>query len=237
MADAALGGKTGINTPQGKNLVGTFHHPEEVVHWVGALSTLDRRERRSGWAEITKSCLLAGEDAFSWLEGHAAAGAAGDPTVLAEAVDRACRLKADVVTRDPHESGLRRVLNLGHTLGHAAEHALGYGALTHGEAVSMGLCAALELGVWLGVTRDAGLPDRVQAVLDTFSLPTRLPLLPWSTWSAALASDKKQTRDGLQWVLLQAPGEPLLHRVPSATLQGWLQDPSRARSALADPRS
>lgn len=170
--DSAVGGKTAIDTPQGKNLVGAFHQPAAVVCDTDVLRTLPEREILAGYAEIVKYGLIADEPFFRWLEENGAAVRALDPAALAQAVTVSCRAKADVVERDERESGLRALLNFGHTFGHALEAAAGYDGKTllHGEAVAIGMVMAFRLSARLGhcSAADAG---RAEAHLAAAGLP------------------------------------------------------------------
>ena len=221
-ADSALGGKTAVNLPAGKNLAGAFHHPRLVCVDTRLLSSLSDRDHRSGLAEILKSALLS---AGFWrrLPSLADGLAARDESVLAEAVERSLRLKAGIVARDPDESrGLRHVLNHGHTVAHALEAASAY-RLRHGEAVAWGLLAALHLSVTRGrcperfATRAGGLLERLLA-------PPRLSAAVRRTWPSCLGADKKTDRGGLRDVLLAGPGRPTLERVTAAELVASLRD-------------
>jgi 3-dehydroquinate synthase len=201
--DAAVGGKTGVNLPAAKNSVGLFHHPALVVADTGCLTTLPRRELRSGLAEVVKMAALLdvrllGRLARSWDRLVAA-----DPEALATVVAAAVRAKATVVVADPAEAGERRLLNFGHTLGHAIEAALRYRKLRHGEAVAYGMLFALRLA------RRRGLPgreaDRLQALIRRLE-PPRLPAVGERQLLAAMARDKKARESGLVWVLPRSLG-------------------------------
>lgn len=205
--DAAVGGKVGVNLPQGKNLVGAFHHPRVVLADPELLATLPRRELAAGMAEVVKALLLAGPDPVLELEPRLHGGlAAWEPFIAA-----AIRLKAATVSRDPQEEGLRAILNLGHTVGHALEVITGYRRYLHGEAVAVGLVTALILS-----ERVAGLdPEwtrRVVRLLQGLGLPADAPelhdpaLLP--KLAQALRRDKKARQGRARFVLLEAPGRP-----------------------------
>ena len=215
-SDSALGGKTAVNLPAGKNLAGTFHHPRLVCADTRLLSSLSDRDVRSGLAEIVKSALLS---APFWrrLPALAEGLARRDEAALGEAVRRALRVKADVVASDPDEAaGKRHLLNLGHTVAHALESASGY-SLRHGEAVAWGLLAALRLSVARGLlSREAA--DRAEALCRSLLAPPRLSSRVLSRWPGFLAADKKRDRSGLRDVLLAAPGNALLARVDAAEL-------------------
>lgn len=222
MADAAIGGKTGINLSRGKNLIGTFHQPRAVLQWVGSLGTLSERERRSGVAEVVKSMILAGEEDFAWLEANADALGAGEAKVMSQAVRRSARLKAEIVSADETEGGRRKLLNLGHTLGHVIEHATGYGAWTHGEAVSAGMVLALRLGASVGVG-DSALVERVREVLVRQKLPVDPPSLTLAEWTGPLRVDKKRRGDDIEFVLCEAPGRCRTVPIRLVVAVDWLK--------------
>jgi shikimate kinase / 3-dehydroquinate synthase len=203
MVDSAIGGKTGIDRPEGKNLVGAFHQPRFVLADLTSLDTLPERELRAGLAEVVKSAWIAGETEVLALERDAALLAAGDRDALGRAIRMSARLKASIVARDPFESDVRAHLNLGHTVGHALETASGY-ALRHGEAVSLGLVAALRVGHGLGSARAADV-DRMRALLGALGLPTDVEARFDDEAAALLSSDKKRAGGRVRFVV---PGEP-----------------------------
>lgn len=208
--DACLGGKTGINLPQGKNLVGAFHPPAAVLADPSAFSTLDPRDVRAGLAECVKHSLLAGEEEFVWLEEHAEELLRLDEQPIDELVERNLRIKGDHVSADPFETlGRRAFLNLGHTIGHAIESVSDY-ALRHGECVSLGLIAALELSR----TR-AGLDEwvsvRTRSLLQRLGLPVAFEGSPdIDAILAATRNDKKSAAGKLRFVLLDDIASPVL---------------------------
>lgn len=206
MVDASVGGKTGFDRRQGKNLVGTFHQPRHVLVDVDTLSTLPDPELRSGFAEVVKSAWLDGERAVAALERNAEALLARDPAALADAVRRSVALKARVVARDEREGAHRMILNLGHTMGHAIEAAQGY-RVRHGEAVALGMIAAFRVAARLGDTRAAEHEARVSALLRRLGLPVDVD----SAWDVAAASfvtaDKKRRGGRIRFVVPGAPGE------------------------------
>jgi 3-dehydroquinate synthase len=215
-ADSALGGKTAVNLPAGKNLAGTFHHPRLVCVDPRLLSSLSERDHRSGLAEVLKSALLS---ASFWrrLPSLAEGLAARKEPALVEAVWQSLRVKADIVSRDPDEAlGLRHVLNLGHTVAHALEGASGY-RLRHGEAVAWGLLAALRLSAARGF-----LPERTAARIEGLVRELlKPPPLSGSVrrgWPALLGADKKRDLGGLRDILLEGPGRPRLERVTAAEI-------------------
>ncbi|MBT3191208.1 MAG: 3-dehydroquinate synthase [Verrucomicrobia bacterium] len=194
MVDSSVGGKTGVNLPQGKNLVGVFYQPVEVAVDLDTLATLPDREYLSGMAEVVKYGVIWDAPFFEMLESNVAPLRARDPDVLASIVSRCCEIKAEVVAQDERESGVRAILNYGHTLGHAIENACGYGQLLHGEAVSVGMVYAAELScVCRGFSREDA--DRITRLLAALGLPvgrSQLPDgVPWKALRSAMASDKK----------------------------------------------
>jgi 3-dehydroquinate synthase len=190
MLDASVGGKTGVDTAQGKNLVGAFHPPVAVVADPRVLHTLPEREYRSGLAEAVKHGLIAGREYFEWMERETGALLARDEAALTRLVRGSVEIKADVVSGDEREAGRRAILNAGHTVAHALEHATGYG-LPHGEAVALGLVSECELAERLELA-GSGLRSRVASLLERLGLPVRLPVpMPAERLLAAMASDKK----------------------------------------------
>jgi len=208
--DAALGGKTAINIPGGKNLVGAFHHPVLVLVDAACLRSLDPRDFRAGLAESVKHALIVSDEFLDWHEAHADAVLAGDETKLGELILRNLRIKSDIVAADAEERGDRRiVLNLGHTIGHAIEECSGF-ALRHGECVALGLIAACRLSHLLGLL-DQAVVNRAEALLARLGLPTRLAN-PIETGDimAAIALDKKVQSGAVRWILLAGIGRPIV---------------------------
>lgn len=176
--DSSVGGKTAINVPEGKNLIGLFHQPKMVLADTSVLATLPRRELLSGYAEVVKYAALGDADFFAWLEANGAAALAGDAAALGHMIARCCRMKADIVARDEREAGERALLNLGHTFGHALEAATNYsGTLLHGEAVALGMVLAFRLSERLGHS-PASDTERLIAHLQTAGLPTQMGQVP-----------------------------------------------------------
>lgn len=205
MVDASVGGKTGINLPEGKNLVGAFHQPVAVLMDLDFLATLGARELRAGLAEVVKTALIRDAGLFRKLEEGAGRLPGGAPALLARSIERSARIKAQVVGADERESGLRMILNFGHTLAHAIEAAQGYGGLLHGEAVSVGMVFAARLGEALGVTTP-GIAGRITRLLARLGLPTTCPPLVIKKLLEAMGKDKKRGARGVQWVLLEGVG-------------------------------
>lgn len=211
--DSAVGGKTGINLPQGKNLVGSFHQPIAVVADTAVLGTLPERDLRAGLGEVAKYGFIADPEVLELLETRGDAAAAGDPAVLAEIVRRGVAVKAAVVAADERESDRRLLLNYGHTVAHAVETLTGYGTYRHGEAVALGLVAAARLGERVGVS-EPGLADRTVALLRRLGLPVGgVDLDPDAAWEV-MARDKKATAEGVRFVLCRTPGDALVPPPP-----------------------
>ncbi|MCS6771465.1 MAG: 3-dehydroquinate synthase [Kiritimatiellae bacterium] len=205
MVDSAVGGKTGVNLPQGKNLVGAFHQPSLVVADLELLRTLPARELTAGLAEVVKYGVIRDADFFAYLEQHMESIRAGDLEILERVVARSCEIKAAVVGADERESGERAILNFGHTVGHALEQATGYSALLHGEAVAIGMDFAARLSVRLThlPAADAG---RIRALLRRAGLPTEPPDIPWVDIRRAISVDKKGAGGVPKFVLAEAIG-------------------------------
>lgn len=208
--DASVGGKTGVDLPQGKNLVGAFHQPVAVLADSQLLQTLPEREYRAGFAEIAKAALLADADFLAWLESNASALVGRDGAALEHAIARSCEIKADIVARDEHERGERAWLNLGHTFGHAIETVTGYERFLHGEAVAIGLVLAARLSEDL-CGLDSALRPRIVALLAQLGLPVALPSdLEPDALLAAMRLDKKHVHAHWRLVTLDALAAPRL---------------------------
>ena len=216
--DSSVGGKTAIDLREGKNLVGAFHQPAGVLVDPDTLATLPARHVRAGLAEVIKTGMAVDAALFRWCEAHADELAQGDPQALAGAVVRSIRAKARVVSADEREreGGGRTALNLGHTLGHALESALGYRGLLHGEAVAIGLRVAAALSV-----REAGLPIgsrvRLEAMLDHVGLPVRMPPVRVSALLSTMQRDKKRSAAAVRWVLTPSIGAASVPRAVKST--------------------
>jgi shikimate kinase / 3-dehydroquinate synthase len=209
MVDAGVGGKTGVDLAAGKNLVGAFHQPRLVLSDLGFLTTLPARELTSGMAEVVKAGLIADAPLFERLE-HAPVPL--PVPVLAEVIAAAVRVKVAVVTIDERDGGRRAILNFGHTLGHALEAESAY-ALLHGEAVALGMVAALRLGQARGVT-DAALAPRATALLRQLGLPADVAGRLGPAVLARVEVDKKRRGDGVQFVFVPRLGEALVQEIP-----------------------
>jgi 3-dehydroquinate synthase len=221
MVDSSVGGKTGINHPKGKNLIGAFHQPSGVWIDLVALDTLPEREYVRGLAEVVKYGVILDADFFIHLEANAAALRSRDPDVLRDVVARCCRLKADVVEMDEHETtGLRAVLNYGHTFAHGFETLAGYGTLLHGEAVAVGMMCAAKLAERLGLI-DAAFVRRQERLLRTLDLPTEQPAAyPADELVAVMRRDKKAAGGNMRFILPTRLGEvKLLDGVPESLVR------------------
>jgi 3-dehydroquinate synthase len=222
MVDSSVGGKVGVNHRSGKNLLGAFHQPTLVWIDLAYLDTLPDRELRAGLGEVVKSALLGDEELLGMLEREPHRALERDPQFIADLVRRCCVFKAGVVEADRLETGWRKVLNFGHSLGHAIEAAAGYGTLLHGEAVAIGTVAALELGVAEGVT-SAELPDRARKVLGELGLPISATGLSLDAVGKAFGGDKKIAGSNLTWVFVEDVGRPSLVDLPLSQLRSWLE--------------
>jgi 3-dehydroquinate synthase len=210
MVDSSVGGKVGINHPRGKNLIGAFHQPVGVWIDTAFLSTLPDREYRSGLAEVVKYGVILDAEFFAYVERQTAAILGRDAECIRHIVARSCRLKADVVERDEREeTGLRAVLNYGHTFAHAFETVGGYGAWLHGEAVSAGMVCASRLAERHGLI-DAGITERQRRLLQTFGLPIAPKRWPVEELLAVMRVDKKAVAGRLRFVLPRRLGEVAL---------------------------
>ncbi|HWQ87342.1 3-dehydroquinate synthase [Brevundimonas sp.] len=226
--DSSVGGKTAIDTPRGKNLVGAFHQPRMVVADIDVLATLPARQLRSGWAEVLKHGLICDRDFFDWLAGEGAVGAKGDPVALTRAVVRSVEIKSAIVGEDEKEAGRRALLNLGHTFGHAIEAELGFDEdlLTHGEAVALGCAMAFRLSAALGLCAGAE-AERVGTAVAAAGLPTRLEhagVFRAERLLARMAGDKKAEGGRLTLILARAIGDAFVDKaVDSAALIDFLK--------------
>ena len=228
--DSSVGGKTGINSRHGKNLVGAFHQPRLVIADTATLDTLPRREVLAGYAEVAKYGLIRLPDFFAWLEENGSRVVDGDSAARRHAVTLSCRAKADIVGVDERESGDRALLNLGHTFGHALEAATGFGArLLHGEGVSIGMVLAFDLSVRLGLCPAAD-AERARAHLKAVGLPTKPTDVPGVEWDvdeliASMAKDKKVKDGRITFVLARRLGDAFTMRdVDASVVRTLLED-------------
>jgi shikimate kinase / 3-dehydroquinate synthase len=215
--DSSVGGKTGINHPLGKNMIGAFYQPRAVLADVATLDTLAPRELSAGLAEVIKHGAILDAAFFSWIEQHIGQLVARDPQALAHAIARSCEIKAEVVRQDERESGLRAVLNFGHTFGHAIESGLGYGNWLHGEAVGCGMVMAADLSQRMGLI-DGAAVERVRALVKAAGLPVVAPDLGAERWIELMEVDKKNEGGTIKFILLKPLGSPSITGVPRETL-------------------
>lgn len=208
--DSSVGGKTGINHPLGKNMIGAFHQPIRVIIDTNTLKTLPEREFAAGMAEVIKYGLIADSAFFDWLENNIDALNAHDEQAISYAIHRSCAIKADVVGQDEKEGGIRAILNLGHTFGHAIETAEGYGAWLHGEAVAAGMVMAVDLSCRLGWL-DPSVLARTKALLEKAKLPIKAPsAMNAEQFLDLMALDKKNIHGKIRLVLLKALGDAVI---------------------------
>lgn len=220
--DSSVGGKTGVNHPSGKNLIGAFHQPALVIADTDTLRTLPPRELSAGLAEVIKHGLLADADYFDRVRDALSRLRACDGEALMEAIVGSCEIKAGVVSRDERESGERALLNLGHTFGHAIEALSGYGHWLHGEAVGCGMCLAADLSHRLGLI-DAAAVARVDEAVRAAALPVRIEGLSLDAALASMAGDKKAEAGRIRFILLERIGKAIQRTVPPDALRATLQ--------------
>ena len=207
--DSSVGGKTGVDLPEGKNLLGTFYQPLRVYADIGVLATLPAGEYRNGLAEVVKYGMIRDAAFFDYLEDHAVDIINLEPSAVAHIVDVSCRIKADVVAQDEREGGLRRILNFGHTIGHAIEAAAGY-RLPHGEAVGLGMVAISDISVSRGLM-ERGEYERLCSLLKRFGLPVKLEMeLDPGEILERMKSDKKSRKGSISFVLGKGIGDTLI---------------------------
>ncbi len=220
--DSSVGGKTGINHPLGKNMVGAFYQPHRVVCDLETLQTLPPRELSAGLAEIIKYGPIADTDFLAWIEAQLSNLLAREPQALAHAVRRSCEIKAWVVAQDEREAGLRAILNFGHTFGHAIEAGMGYGAWLHGEAVGCGMVMAARLSAALGMV-EAAFADRLVRLIAAAGLPVRGPLLDAGDnagrYLELMRLDKKAQAGAITFVLIDGPGHAVMREAPEALVR------------------
>src|SRR5690349_19145638 len=220
--DSSVGGKTAINHPNGKNMIGAFYQPRAVIADTATLDTLPDRELSAGLAEVIKHGAILDLPFFEWIEANIGRLVAREPGALAYAIERSCEIKADVVRRDEREGGLRAVLNFGHTFGHAIESGMGYGQWLHGEAVGCGMVMAADLSQRLGYI-DAAMRDRVTSLVHAAGLPHIAPDLGVERWLDLMQVDKKNEGGQIRFILLKPLGAPLITTVPQEILLATLQ--------------
>jgi 3-dehydroquinate synthase len=220
--DSSVGGKTAINHPLGKNMIGAFYQPQRVLCDLNTLSTLPAREISAGLAEVIKYGPIADEAFLVWLEEHMEALLALQPEALAHAIQRSCEIKAWVVGMDEREQGLRAILNFGHTFGHAIEAGMGYGQWLHGEAVAAGMVMAADLSERLGLM-PVGFRGRLAALIERAKLPIRGPALPLDEYLHHMQVDKKSVDGSVRFVLINGPGSACLREAPVSLVRASLE--------------
>lgn len=221
--DSSVGGKTGINHPLGKNMIGAFYQPQAVIADTETLNTLPARELSAGLAEVIKHGAIIDAPFFDWIEANIGKLVGRDAAALAYAIQRSCEIKADVVRQDEREGGLRAILNFGHTFGHAIEAGLGYGEWLHGEAVGCGMVMAADLSHRLGFI-DGGTRKRMTALVKAAGLPTVAPDLGAERWLELMQVDKKNEGGQIKFILIKPLGTPVIMPVPQDALLATLKD-------------
>jgi 3-dehydroquinate synthase len=225
--DSSVGGKTAINHPLGKNMIGAFYQPRLVVCDLDTLRTLAAREFSAGLAEVIKYGPIADMEFLAWIEANVRGLIARDTALLAHAIRRSCEIKAWVVGQDERESGLRAILNFGHTFGHAIEAGLGYGQWLHGEAVGCGMVMALHLSQRLGLV-DLAFVERVTALIRTAGLPVVGPALGADRYLELMQVDKKTEAGELKFVVIDKPGNAVVRSAPRALVREIIERCCRA---------
>jgi 3-dehydroquinate synthase len=224
--DSSVGGKTAINHPLGKNMVGAFYQPARVVCDLDTLRSLPPRELSAGLAEVIKYGPIADMAFLDWIEANIAALLRREPQALAHAVRRSCEIKAQVVGADERESGLRAILNFGHTFGHAIEAGLGYGAWLHGEAVGCGMVMGLQLSRRLGLV-DEAFVQRVTRLIAAAGLPIVGPALGAERYLELMRVDKKAEAGEIRFIVIEQPGRAGVRGAPDAIVRQVLADCTR----------
>ena len=220
--DSSVGGKTGVNHPLGKNMIGAFYQPQAVISDTTTLTTLAARELSAGLAEIIKYGAIIDMEFFAWLEQNCASIRRLEQAPLAYAIGRSCEIKAEIVRLDEREGGLRAILNFGHTFAHAIESAMGYGVWLHGEAVGCGMVMAADLSQRLGYISVAD-KDRIRALVAAAGLPVQAPALSAATWLEWMQVDKKNEHGQIKFILLNGMGRAVIESVPEQLLLETLQ--------------
>ena len=225
--DSSVGGKTAINHPLGKNMIGAFYQPERVICDLDLLDTLPSRELSAGLAEVIKYGPIADMAFMDWLEANLDALMARDRAALAHAVRRSCEIKAWVVGQDERESGLRAILNFGHTFGHAIEAGMGYGTWLHGEGVGCGMVLAAELSARLSLV-DAAFVERLRRLIQRAGLPVTAPRWPTERWLELMRVDKKAEAGEIRFIVIDTPGRAALRTAPDELVAATIQAHSAA---------
>lgn len=220
--DSSVGGKTAINHPLGKNMIGVFNQPLRVVADIDSLDTLPQRELVAGLAEVIKYGPIADDAFLDWIDANLDALKARDKAALTHAIKRSCEIKAGVVAQDEREADLRAILNFGHTFGHAIETGLGYGEWLHGEAVGCGMVMAADLSARLGLI-GADYARRIHAIIERAGLPVVGPKLGTQRYLELMRLDKKAEAGAIRFVVIEAPGRAGLRRAPDALVAQVLE--------------
>jgi 3-dehydroquinate synthase len=216
--DSSVGGKTAINHPLGKNMIGAFYQPQLVLCDLSTLGTLPPRELSAGLAEVIKYGPISDMRFLDWIESNIDALVAREPAALAHAVKRSCEIKAAVVGQDERETGLRAILNFGHTFGHAIESGLGYGKWLHGEAVGCGMVLAAHLSQRLGGV-DAAFVQRLTALIERAGLPVVAPALGAERYLELMRIDKKSEAGEIRFIVIDKPGSAVMRGAPDAMVR------------------
>ena len=226
--DSSVGGKTGINHPLGKNMIGAFYQPQAVIADTATLATLPDRELSAGLAEVIKHGAIIDAVFFDWIENNIAALLAKEPAAIAYAIRRSCEIKAEIVRQDERESGIRAILNFGHTFAHAIEAGLGFGTWLHGEAVGCGMVLAADLSQRLGYI-DSGSCDRIRRLVAAAGLPVVAPDLGNTAWHELMEVDKKNEGGVIRFILLRPLGTACITTAPEQALAATLDACVQAR--------
>lgn len=211
--DSSVGGKTGMNHPLGKNMIGAFHQPTRVIIDIATLKTLNQREFSAGLAEVIKYGIILDHHFFSWLERNIEKLLAREPEALVHCIERCCELKTQIIRQDERENGIRAVLNFGHTFGHAIEVLMGYGNWLHGEAVATGMLMAAQASKLVGLLQDVDI-QRMQSLIQRAGLPiTRPKILASSEYLVAMKHDKKRHSSSIRLVLISSIGQAVIKEI------------------------
>jgi 3-dehydroquinate synthase len=216
--DSSVGGKTGINHPLGKNMIGAFHQPVAVIADLDTLKSLPARELSAGLAEVIKHGAIADSEFFEWIEKHTSQLMACDVNAMSHAVERSCEIKSAVVAADEKESGLRAILNFGHTFGHAIESGLGYGQWLHGEAVGCGMVMAADLSSRLGYLNISDV-NRIKQLITAMGLPSCAPMLGNARFLELMRIDKKSEGGTIRYITLEKIGQAKIEAIDDAIIE------------------
>jgi len=220
--DSSVGGKTGVNHPSGKNMIGAFHQPLAVIADVDVLESLPDRELVAGLAEVIKYGAVADDAFLGWIEASLPALLARDKPSLAQAVTRSCHIKAQIVASDEREAGLRAILNFGHTFAHAIETGTGHGTWLHGEAVGCGMAMAADLSARLGLIAPAH-AARIARIVAAAGLPLRAPTLGVARYVELMRMDKKAEAGQIRFIVLQGPGKAAVRGADASVVAATIE--------------